>query len=176
MIFSSLSKREKAILFLVLGIIAASFIYNFVLEPFMNKWVDLNGQISAKKAKLEKCVRLISKAQNYSEEYSRYAAQSEGVKSDEEHVALVLSFVESTARKANVYINSMKPNSIKEKNFYKIILIEADIEAPIKDLTVFLYEIKNSPKMLKVKSVDINAKSTPANSVKARVLISDILF
>jgi len=176
MIFSSLSKRERAVLFLSLGVIAAAFIYNFVLEPFVNKWADLSGQISAKNAKLEKYIRLISRAQDYSEEYNRYALPAEGAKSDEEQIALVLSFVESAARKTNVYINSMKPGSVKDKKFYKIFLIEADIEAPVKSLAAFLYDIENSPKMLKVKSIDINAKSAPANGVKTRVLISNILF
>ena len=176
MIFKSLSKREKFIFYIVMCALAIAFVYNFAAEPLTRKWSDMDREILAKKIKLEKYIKLISKVPGYSNEYSRYALQSSAEKSDEEQMASILSFVESTAGKTNVYINSLKPDSIKSEKYYKNFLVEVSVEAGMNDLTRFLYEIENSSRFLRVKSIDISARQGQDNSVKGRVLISGILL
>ena len=174
MIFSSLSKRERVILYLVAVFLSTALVYNFALVPLIKKWSDMDKEIFAKKIKLGKYIKLISGMRYYSDEYSRYAPQAGAEKSDEEQISSVLSFVETAAVKNNVYITSLKPGPAKSEKFYKNFLVEAQIEAGINDLAGFLYEIENSSRLLRVKSLDINARQGQDNSVKGRVLISNI--
>ena len=176
MIFSSLSKREKQIFLAAAIIISSSFFYRFVFEPVLKNWSELDSRIAAKKIKLQRCAKLIAGYQAGSAEYKNYAPAVNGVKSEEQELAEILSQIEEIARKSGVYPNVLKPNSVKDERLYKKFVAEAELDSAMKDLMKFFYQLENSSQMFKIESADINAKPDQKDTVKARLLISKILF
>lgn len=176
MLLSSLSKREKRIAFITAGIIAASALYIFALEPFAKTWVALDEEISAKKIKLQKYTRLISGFAGQNQRYQKYGPSLKEAMSDEQEVALILSDIEAIAAKSGAYLSILKPGPVKDEKRCKRFLIEAELEAQARQLVTFFYQIGNSSRMLKVEGMDISARPEQKDILKARVLISKILF
>ena len=176
MIFSLLLKREKKIILAVLIILLCIILYGFVLEPAFKGWVQLDNSISAKKIKLHKYVKLTAGLKAKNSEYRKYAPADKNTKSEEQELSVLLSNVEELARKSNVYLDILKPVSVKDEKLYKKFLVEAELETAMNDLMGFFYEIENSPLMLKVETVDMAAKPGQKDIIKVRLLISKILF
>ena len=201
MIFSSLSKREKTIFYISCLLIGSSLLYNFILEPFIKKWFNLDGELSIKEAKLQKWLKVANKYKYVDTEYKMYESLVKSSLSDEQEMAGILSEIEELASKSNVYINVLKPHAIKNMpfrsfgpvraserksnrtenldsdiNFYKKLVVEIELDTTVKDLTRFLYELQNSPKMLKIDRMEINAKFDQKDAIKSYLLISRVLF
>jgi len=177
MMFSSISKREKNIIIAIIILAVFGVFWNFILEPCLKKWQDLDAQIAAKKVKLQKCVKSISDFQTKNAEYGKYASFVKGSKSDEQQLAVVLSEIDQLAKDSGVTLIILKPNSVKDVKIYKKFLAEAELDTTIKGLIKFLYQTENSNQMLKIENMDINATGQGQDSdIKVRVLISKILF
>lgn len=153
-----------------------SIFYRLVLETVIKKWLNLDTQIIAKQVKLQKDTRLLNKYEFLREDYKKYAALVKGPLTDEQEMANMLSQIEETARKSNVFVSALKPQPVKETASYQRFMVEADIDAAVKDLTAFLYELQNSPKIFKVETMEIKAKPGQGDSVKSHLIISRILF
>lgn len=176
MVFSSLSKREKAIFIIACFLICISLFYHIILEPVVKKWSTLNSQIAAKEVRLKKAIRLLREYESIKREYQKYASLVKGNQSDEQQMAAVLLEVENLARKSNVYINALKPRTIKDADFYQKFVVELELDTTVRDLMGFFYQLQGSPQILKVESMEMNAKSSQKDSIKAYLLISKILF
>lgn len=176
MIFSSLSKREKIIFIISCVLICISISYRIILEPIVKKWFGLNNQIAAKQVKLKKDIKLLNRYESIKGEYQKYASLIKGPQSDEQQMAAVLSEIENLARKSNVYVSALKPRTIKDADFYQRFIVELELDTSVADLMKFFYHLQGSPQLLKVESMEINAKSGQKDSIKAYLVISKILF
>lgn len=176
MIFSSMSKREKIILAVACAAICASIFYNFVFDPFIKKWLTIDTRIVAKQVKLQKDIKILSRQQYIKKEYQNYAPLTKGSRSDDQHMADILSEIEGLGRKTNVYITVLKPQAIKETGLCKKFTAAVELDTTVKDLAAFFYEVGNSAKILKIDSAEIIAKPGQKDSIKAYLLISSILF
>lgn len=177
MIFSSLSAREKIILSVTLFIASGSILYGAAIGPFIKKWSGLDSQLAAKKVKLQKSLKLLNRHEFIGAEYKKYRhlIKPSGI-SDEQQMASLLSGTEAIARKSGVYISVLKPQIVKDMPACQKFIAEVELDASMPDLIRFLYEIENSVDLLKVESVDINAKSEQKGLVKVRLFISKISF
>ena len=59
MIHIRLSRREKYIFIIAIGVIIISMAYNFIFEHLFKKWEALNSEIIAKRVKFNKEIRLL---------------------------------------------------------------------------------------------------------------------
>jgi len=171
-----LSKRERLILTLCIGIIALSILYAFVLEPFVNMWSGLNSEIESARLKLKKSTEILKRRREIAERYknlSGYIKPQSG--SDEEEIAQLLSEIEKLANTSNVRITDIKPKAARRSGYYKIYVVEVESEGNISTFTKFIYEIQNSPQLLKVKKLSLNMKGITDNLLKADILITKIL-
>jgi len=175
MIFSNLTKRERNLFYLTVILIFIWFAQRFVFKPIIFKWNELDERIAVNSLKLEKNKRMIDRKERIKQEYDRYASSVKMTGTDEEEMAKFLTEIESLASSSSVRIVDIKPRPIKKVEFYKKYIVELDAEGEIKQVSKFIYDIQNSPQLLKVDKFLLGTKSAGTNLLKCHILVSKIL-
>lgn len=176
MIFPKLSQREKRLFYLTISLIAILFIYRFVIKPVVVNWKDLNEKISVSSLKLEKSRKILNLKSRIQRDYENYASSVKMAGSEEEEMAKFLTEIESLARFSSVHISGIKPLPIKKVDFYKKYVVELEAEGDIKQVSKFIYDIQNSPQLLKIDKFSLRTKGAGTNLLKCNILVSKILI
>lgn len=177
MILSNLSKRERYILYISLMVISLALLYNFLIEPLVQRWVKVNEGVIRKEMKLERNLKIISEKETVLKEYKEYAKRVKAKGSDEEEIATLLREVETVAARTSVRLTNVnKPRPVKNMKFYKLYSLEVELEAPIRPLTEFIYQLEKSPQILKVRQLRLSARGSQSSSLRSSMLITKILI
>ena len=147
---SRLSKKEKRLFYITVAVVAIVFLDRVVFKPVMNKLESFNGKISLEEKKLEKSMHIITQESDITSEYKKFAQSIKQEQSDEETIAILLSSIEKMANNVSVFILDMKPAPVEKAEFYKKYAVKIEAEAKISNLTDFIYQLENSPKLLRV--------------------------
>lgn len=172
---TNLNKREKSIFLATILFIAFSLLYNGVFVPYFRRAAILDKEITLLENKLMKAKRLIPRKSEIEKGFQALALQNkeEGV-SSEKQIARLLIEIENLSKKANVYINDIKPRPVKGADYYNEIVVEIRLEAPIKEIAQFMYDIQQSKELLKVEKFDINIKSDDSTTLEGFLEIHKI--
>ena len=68
----------------------------------------------------------------------------------------------------------MKPQKVKDTDFYKIMLVEVKFQATSQTLAKFLYELENSPLLLKVSRLQVNYKGGDSSLLDGTIQVSKV--
>jgi len=158
-----LSKREKLILFAVLGLLIFSIIFNFVIEPFLVKNENLNQEINAAKRKLRKYVYLLSQKDYIQSKYSKFSQNLKRPEEGRDIFVNALTAIEGIANVSNIRIIDIRPQNQKSQEADKEILIELKTEGRTEGYLQFLYNIENSLSLLRIKKFQLNSKANTKN-------------
>ncbi len=176
MIFPKLSQREKRLFYLTISLIAILFIYRFIIKAVVVNWKDLNEKISVSSLKLEKSRKILNLKNRIQRDYEKYASSVKMAGSEEEEMAKFLTEIESLARFSSVHISGIKPLPIKKVDFYKKYVVELEAEGDIKQVSKFIYDIQNSPQLLKIDKFSLRTKGAGTNLLKCNILVSKVLI
>jgi len=143
--------------------------YNFILEPGFKKWRALDNEITAKKAKMVKDIRLIKERDSIIKEYDRYAKSAK-------NISMILSDVENQAYSFGIKTSDIKPGQIIEKALYKEYNIELQIEGQMPAIIRFLSELVKPPTMVILKKFDFKLISQNPSIFKGTITLSKILI
>lgn len=171
---SSISKREKMFFAMTISIITISIFYGFVIEPFFKAYIRLSREINIKQTRLAKNLKLMNEKDIVSNEFKRHSQQLKEKGSDEEEMASVLSEIEIIGKNVGFYLSNVKPQKIKDMDFYKIMFVEIKFQADIQTFSKFIYEIQNSPLLLKVSRLQLNSKGGDSSFLEGTIQISKI--
>src|SRR3989338_6578435 len=97
MILERLTKREKIFFTATVIIVIAAFGYNFILEPLVKKWGNLNAEIAQKSLLLDKNLHILEREPWIREEFTKYAQSARSAGNDEEVIAVLLNLIEEKA-------------------------------------------------------------------------------
>lgn len=172
---SNISKREKTLLFISVGVAAAAVFYNVIVEPLVIKWKTVNGQIEAKIILLSKNKGLLSRYKTLEEEYINYPVLLKSGRNEEEELAGALGEIEGISKKTACFIINIKPKASKKFGNYKEISFDVTTEGSIDEISRFMYEIETSEKILRIRQFTITSKSGTSKNLKASFLISKIM-
>jgi len=176
-ILNKLSKREKKILYAVIALVTLVLIYNFLVDPLINQWSSVNRQIKLTKIKLQKSLSAIKKKAEVDKEYAVYASKMQSKGSDEQDITQILNELETLARKSQAKITSMRPKPSKDKGYYKRFVVEIETESAMQSLMKFIYDVKNSPQLLKVSRLNLNTKSSQEGTlIRSSMVISKVVI
>jgi len=168
------SKRERLLFIIVAVVIIASLSYSLIIDPLYNKLKTLEEEIEAKEIRLTKNIRLIAERDAINEEFNKYSQQLKVKSTDEEEMASVLSEIERIGKSSGVYLNDVKPQPIKDNQFYRVLSVEIKFQASPDNLSKFIYDLQSSPFLLKVKRLQIISKGQETNFVEGNIQISKI--
>ena len=173
--FSNITKREKTLGIITVGILIAALIYNFIIEPLAQRWSDLEKEIREKEAILRKHSRVLRNKNIIEKMHSEFTEYFEAEKlTPEEENAKALSSIEKLARNARVRITNIKPLAARDFDAYAKYTFRVTTESRIGELTKFIYEMKSSQQLLKVERMVLRAKEREPDTIKAILHISEI--
>lgn len=157
-LFSQLSKRERILLFITIGVIILAGLINFIITPLSKKWRHLNNQIASLNAKLSRHMRILSLEKDIEAKYKAYADYLKVKGSNEEALALVLQEIERHARSSEVVLTNIVPSGLESKDFYNKFEVRMDIEGDMSSLIKFLYELQRSKHLFRILRLSITTK------------------
>ena len=176
MLLKSISAREKKWFYGAVIIIAGVLVYIFVVEPIWMKWKSINEEISSKEMKLIKNMKILAQKDIIGKLYGQYAGNIKMKGSAEEETATILREIENIARASQTRITDIKPQKIKDMEFYKEYYIELEAEGQISNLARFIYELRNSAQMLKVRHLRLNPEGSKSDQLKGYMIVTKILI
>lgn len=163
------SKREKHIFTATIIFIVVALLYNFIFEPGIKKWQAANSEITAKRAKMNKGIRLIERKEAIIQEYNKYAKSTK-------NMSKILSYTENMANSFNIKTSNIKPGQGIEKGFYKEYSIELQIEGQFSDIIKLLSELIKLPALITLKKCDFRTTSENSSIFKGTVILSKIII
>ncbi|PIU41212.1 MAG: hypothetical protein COS99_06670 [Candidatus Omnitrophica bacterium CG07_land_8_20_14_0_80_42_15] len=176
MLIPKLSKREKAVLFLCVGLIILSVLYNFILEPIAKKWIGFNSEIEIMRLKLKRSAEVVKRQRDIMDQYK---SVSSFIKldnaSEEEEMAMLLDELEKLASSSSVRITNIKPRQSRESGYYKKYVVEVESEGNISGFSKFLYGIQNSRQFLDVEKLSLTTKGASSDLLKGQMVVVRIL-
>lgn len=166
-----LAQREKIIL-IVGGVFVLSFLFYYLeLAPAMERMQVLDRLIRGAEADF----RQMKELQN------TYLSQQKVLNNINESLAkrqkdfAIFSFLEELATKSGLKSNIlyMKPSVTTQGGFYRESSVELKVEGvTLKQLTQYLYEIENSPQLLKIRKLHIKPRARGKNLLEATFQVS----
>lgn len=172
---SRFSLKERLGLFIALTILFLAFVDRLIINPIINRIHQINNEIVTDERQLRLNLSRLKQKEVVAEKYKKYSQYVKKVGTDEEEQTKILSEIEELARKSNISISNMKPQSPKEISFYKKYEIEIEVEGEMESLVNFLYEINNSSQLLRAKRVTFGLKENKSSVVKASVTVTKIV-
>ncbi|MDP2942427.1 MAG: type 4a pilus biogenesis protein PilO [Candidatus Omnitrophota bacterium] len=175
-LFSNLKKRERNLFCITAVLIIFWIVQGFVVKPIFTKWKQLDEKISADALKLERNLEMIKRKDAIKSDYEKYASAVKMAGSEEEEMAKFLTEIEALATSSSIRVIDIKPRPARKIRFYKNYLVELEAEGDINQVSKFIYDIQNSPQMLRVDKLSLGIKGAGTNLLKCRILVSKILI
>jgi len=168
MINLKLSQREKYIFITSLIVIGAALSYNFIIEPFLDKWKTIDSKIMITKARLKKGIRLLNGKDDIINRYKNYSYSGKDI-SD------ILNYIENKASSLGIEILNIAPLPLIENEFYDELLIKIEIECEFIDIKRFTSELLERPVFF-VKEANIKVTEKPSLKTKATLILSKTII
>lgn len=157
--FRLLNKREKIISYLTIAMIIFSLGFRFLLSPLFSRWENLNKKIHFTRVKLKKYLRLLTQKETIQKRYNKFYAPDKVSVQKEDIVVTALSELETLSKEANIRILDLRPQAaVKSRTLHQETLIELRAEGTMEGYLKFIYNLENSPSLLKIKKFTLTAK------------------
>lgn len=172
-----LSAKEK------MGVIAASAVVTLlvmdrlIISPIAARFRSINQNIKASEKKLVVDIRNINNKDAISAQYGKYKNYvKRTAASDEEEIAAILAEIEGLARRSDVTLVDIKPQTPKQTDYYKEYIIDVDAEGDMEHVIMFMHNLNGSSQLLRMPKVRLTLRERESQVVKASISISRILI
>jgi hypothetical protein len=172
-----LNSKEKILAISVGLVLVLLALKNFILGPIYEKTSAYTAEIEEAKMAIRKYVALehnrveILKAQKQIEGYFSLKG------SDEEKSAMVMSKIESEARKSKLQILDMNPSgSSKVKGGVTLYHISLRAEGQLKNVLDFISGIEGADILLQIEKIALSAKDETGSILKIEVTVLGVSF
>jgi hypothetical protein len=177
---SKLSKREKAGALAVGIVVLLALVALLVIRPLTNRFHELDEQIAAADKKAGENQRILSPSMREStlRDYAKYGSyiMKPATTTTAEENAAMLAELETQARGCGVGLSSTKPLVPQIEPDFEEYSVEVEIDADMRRLISFLYDVEASNQLLRVKKLQLDSKSgTEGGGLKGRLVITKVV-
>ncbi|MBU1122207.1 MAG: type 4a pilus biogenesis protein PilO [Candidatus Omnitrophota bacterium] len=170
-----LSKREKLIISITLGIFIGSLAVNGVMLG-RNRLISLNQEIANKSSLLRRHFLLVERGGDIRSVYESYKKILEIEGSGQELDADLFNEVKRLTEKLNLSIDRIKPLPVESKANYAQVLLEVEIGGDFKSIFEFINGLENSPSFIRVLNLRLYPQSGSSAPLRCKCLISRLFF
>jgi len=153
-----LTKRERVVLYIAIGIVMLSLGFHLVVAPVLQKNELLNQEINISKIKLKKYAWLLSQKDYIQNKYNSVAFNLNLADSEKDAIVGLLSKLENFAQGSNIRIIDIRPQSYTNIEASPGFQIDLRTEGTIENYLKFIHTIQNSPLLLKIRRVQLRIK------------------
>lgn len=175
MFLANLSKRERILLYLAATFISLNLFYKFAIKPLLKKWDLLNQQILNSEIELKRSLKYLNLKDEVENIYLSYIGHIKKSGADEEELTVFLNEVEKVARASGMHIANIRPEPVKDLEFYKKYLLEMNCEATMENYIEFIYNLQKTAQLIRVEKLKLFSQGKANPLLKARLLITKVL-
>jgi len=171
-----LTKRERFFVYITASAIIFAISYNRVIEPLMNKSINLNREISSKEIKLKKYKGFLGQGDQLQKIYKKYSLPEDNPADIRDTFLGTLKELEKLARTSGIAILDIRPDQKKRsKGKISESTIGLKTEGTLKSYLEFIYKMENTPSLLKINKLQLSSK-TNSEFLEGRFTIGQILI
>jgi len=150
-----MSKRERTVGILTVTVLGLLGVYQFVVDPLLVRKHDLDDQIAARRADLDRNNDLYDRSKRAGVVWSQMVTG--GLRKDpSEAESVVLHSVRDWAQETGMSLTGLTPaRPEKDKDFFKI-TVRATATGKMAEISRFLFKIQNSTIPIRVTELQIN--------------------
>lgn len=175
MFLANLSKRERILLYLAATFIFLSLFYSFALKPLSKKWNSLNQQVLSSEIELKRSLKYLNLKDEVEDIYQSYIGYIKKGSADEEEITILLNEVEKVARASGMHIANIRPEPVKDLEFYKKYVLEMNCEATMENYIEFIYNLQKTAQLIRVEKLKLISQGKASPLLKARLLITKVV-
>ncbi len=170
-----LNKKEKTLAVAVV-ILLFIFLFNFlIISPFQEKIGKAGHDIKQAQLLIRKNLELEQKKDFLLKENRRIERYLTLKGTDDEKMTVILSKIESEARKAGLIIIDMKPDTAqKPKSLPVVYRIQLNAEADMRKVFSFIYSLDNADILFKFDKLNLTVKDETTGIMKIEAVILGI--
>lgn len=173
---SRLSKRERAIFYVVVFIISLALFDRLIMYPIYSRLISLDKQIRDKETTIKNGLRIIAQKDRIQMERAKYGTFLSSDMSEDEEIRSILKEIENIANKSSIYIVDMKPAGLKTVDTTKKYMISLNCEAQMEQLSEFMFNLEGSNKLLTIEKYQISPKSRESSIAKCSMTIARVVI
>lgn len=168
--------REKYIFGFCLFIVFVYIGYQFVFLPISREEIFWRSQISAMERQIARDLRILRKESDINGRYSMYLENFEQKGTDMQEMALILSEIESIAKKLNLRIEDMKPRRIRGHERSSHFPVSIRIRATVDSIAFFLYTLQTPPHVFHIEELRLEKPSIRQKDLLCEMIVSRLLI
>ncbi|MFC1658536.1 hypothetical protein ACFL1D_04025 [Candidatus Omnitrophota bacterium] len=169
---SHLSKRERTILYIAVGVVSLIILDRLIIDPVLSKMRALDDQTRQEMALIKSDLHILAQKERVAQESQKYEAYSIPDLTTEEITTMLLKEIGNLASKTSVYLIDIKPTGIKEGEVYRQYLINLSCEAQMEQIVSFMYGIEDSSSLMKIEKYNISPKTEDSSIARCSMVIS----
>lgn len=172
--FQKLKPREKALGVAAVSLAALSLFYRVALVPSMDRVTQVQEDLLLTLKRLAAHRRSLGQREAVLRVHEQYAHLMQAAGSDQEEASRLLKEVEALARSSGAAIVNLKSRPVESSNLVKWYRVDVEIESSLEALTRFLYQVEQSPLLLRVERLESKQDEKLASPLKTSVQISKV--
>lgn len=172
--FSTLSRREKLVLYAAVGAVSFTLLDRLIVYPIYTRMRQVQTQIRDRENEIVRNMRILSKKERINADVERYVAYLRAAEDRSVDMTAVLKSIEELAQKSELSVVDMKPAGIKEneKEKTKKYVVNLNGEGEMSQIVDFMYRVENSSDLLTIERVQISPKSRESSVAQCAFMIS----
>ncbi len=174
--YDHLSSRERRIFQFAAGFILLLLVDQVVFTRVWDSYSLIEEQIAEAEGTYVRNLVNLKRQETVESDYAKYRSFIRPAGKDEEENASLLSEVEQLARSNQVVLVDMKPREVKAHQFHKEYSAELDAEAEMEALIKFIYELEQSPQLMRISNAKLNLKEAESTFVRVKLTVTKTVF
>lgn len=175
-LFSGLSKRQRTLLYVTVGVVCLASSEWFVYSPIVSRLHELDQEIVLKESQLRRNLRNLAAREGVLKAYSPYTAYASTAASDEEKIGGLLKEIEGLARKSGLALVNVRPKPATKIDVGKQYSVEIESETDMGPLIRFIHGLHGSKYLLRVTQLRLAPKGGRSPQVKVYLLINETVI
>lgn len=167
-----LNPREKFFAAIIIFLLFVWLLGNVILQPALRISSYMTSEVQSTQGRLNKDRHLIAEGPVMEGEYAAYLAFFRQTQGDEATMSLLLSQIESTAGQIHLPVLEIKPQKVKQMDFYNDFSINLTIEEEFDKVFHFLYDIQNAPFLFNVEELHLEKTPLKENFIKCTLTLN----
>ena len=172
----TLTNRENKILVVCLILILGFIGYRGVFKSFQEKDADLDARIQSLELLLKKNLEVLGREEHLNQAYEDFSQGKKQTRSKEQEMTMILSQIESIAKEMNMQVSDMKPQKVKESQFFNQFTVSLALEGELIPILHFIYLLEDQPHNFIIDEMRIERSFGRTAGIRCRLKISRILL
>jgi len=171
-----LSKRERTIFYITVGIVSLVLLDRMVLSPILEKVSSLGETIREKEEEIEQSLLIVNQEKRIEGEGDLYASFLSKPQKEEKAITAFLKEVETLAKKSSIYLTEIKPSGKNVEGDVVDYFVKLNFEAQMEQVFNFFYNVTNFDQLIKIEDYQIRPKTEGSSVIACSILISKTII